>query len=363
MLFPASAVRFSQKTRGHGAMAADRPATRPISITALSGEVVTSWYWGRCLHDLSGMQLNGPSIPLDYCHDDAEVLGLCDKFDTSAGRLDVSAELVPFSAEDRASEIAYKADQGVPYQASIFFDPRTVKVEELDAGQVAQCNGKQVEGPLMIFRQWSLRGVAICPYGVDQNTSSQFCEAGEFSIPITRSETTMSVENTNAAPAEPAATQATPQTPPAAAEPAAAITAAEPVAVAQPAMPVASATTGQQAAQPADARKEEGKRFLDTFGDKGGRWFAEGLSFEEAQTKFNLELRAENEELKKRMAGAQLSGAAPAANGAVTFGEEKPLSFDPVGTDANASKLTEAQTRYGKGFGAFVAGIKMPTSR
>ena len=356
--FPAAAVQFGAATQS---AAGDR-ATIPVGITALSGEVVNSWYWGPCLHDLGGMQTHKPTLPLDYCHDDSEVLGFCGKFDIADGKLAVSATVVPFTDDDRASEVAYKAGKGVPYESSIFFDHRGAKIEELDAGQVATCNGKQVEGPLTIFRQWSLRGVAICPYGLDKNTASQFREGEEVSISIERSDS-MSTNTAPAAgqqtadpPATPAAQPAAPATPPAAAGQQAATTAA--AKPSQPADESVPAAAGQQAAQP--TRKDEGKRFLEAFGDRGGRWFAEGLSFEEAQTKFTAELRAENEELKKRLGGAQFAGGTTNAAGAMSFGEEKPLSSEPAGNDPAAGKLAENQTRYGKGFGAFCTGIAMP---
>jgi hypothetical protein len=71
-------------------------------------------------------------------------------------------------------------------------------------------------------------------------------------------------------------------------------------------------------ARPAE-RAKEGHQFLAAFGDRGGRWFAEGKSFAEAQSLYLGELRAENErltrekdELKKQLA-ANRGEAAPVA--------------------------------------------------
>jgi hypothetical protein len=331
--FPAHAVRFAAR-RGDG------PPNREVEITALSGDTVPSWYFGPCLHDLSGMNLHKASLPLDYCHNSDEVVGVCHSFDTSEGKLKIGAKVVPFTDGDRASEIAYKADQGVPWESSIMFDPGTLKLQQLAAGEVSQCNGKQVEGPLTIFRKWDLRGVAVCPYGLDKNTSSKFAMGGEeFTITIQRSLNAMSVE-TSEKPAE--APEAVPA-----------------VATEQALQPVPT----EQATPPAAAipdRKSDGKRFLDAFGDRGGRWFAEGLSFEEAQIKYSAELSAENDELRRRLEGAKLAGGVQTADG-ISFGETKPLAFDPANPDPDAeSRLTIAQQRYGKGFGAFANSITLP---
>jgi hypothetical protein len=332
---------------------------RTCTITALSGEPVESWYWGRCLHDLAGMQVAKPALPLDYCHDDGDVVGFCDKFDVASGKLVASGQLTPFERDDRASEIAFKADAGVPWEASIFFDPRSMKIEVLDCGQLATVNGKQVEGPLTIFRQWSLRGIAICPYGMDAFTSSQFRDSqDQFTIPVTRS-TAMAEQATPpvapVAPVVPATPAPTPAVSPVAASPA--------EEAAKPQAAIASATGAQSVTPPAaqptaeQLRAVEGKKFTDAFGDRGGLWYAQGLSFDAAQAKFTAELKAENEGLKQRLGAAALAGAVPAAGGALSFGEAAPVSAEPAQADQAATKLASAQQKYGKGFGAFAAGI------
>lgn len=46
-----------------------------------------------------------------------------------------------------------------------------------------------------------------------------------------------------------------------------------------------------------DPRKEAAK-FIEAFGDKGGRWYAEGLSFDQAKDRYIEELKAENKRLQ-----------------------------------------------------------------
>jgi hypothetical protein len=80
--------------------------------------------------------------------------------------------------------------------------------------------------------------------------------------------------------------------------------------------------------KPADAPalsadRAECKRFVDAFGAVGGQWFAEGLSFEQAQVRFTKELREENEKLKGQ--NGELNKKLAAAGAA---GELTPVGFD-----------------------------------
>jgi hypothetical protein len=118
------------------------------------------------------MRLHKPRLPIDYVHDDKEILGYLNHFDSKSGDLIVSGALVPYKESDRASEIMHKHRQGVPYEASMNFGGDGIKIQEVAQGEVADVNGYQFEGPGIIIREWPLRGVAICPYGADQNTES-----------------------------------------------------------------------------------------------------------------------------------------------------------------------------------------------
>lgn len=170
-IIPAGALRFAASietdTKG-----ADGLKPVPVTLRARSAGVVNHWYFGRTVHDFAGMKTTGPTLPLDYCHHCDEVVGFSDKQDVSTGELVMSGQLVPFTADDRASEIIHKSRNKVPYQASVTFDSGNLVIEEVPAGMSATVNGRTIEGPLTIFRQWQLRGCAVCPYGMDANTST-----------------------------------------------------------------------------------------------------------------------------------------------------------------------------------------------
>jgi len=146
--------------------------TAPVRLVARSGKPIEHWFWGRVVHDLAGMQMHKSRLTIDYAHDDKEIVGYLNKFETEDGDLVASGALVPFKDNDRATEIVHKSKAGVPYEASINFGGEGIKIQELGAGELAQVNGYEFEGPGMVIREWPLRGVAICPYGADMNTDS-----------------------------------------------------------------------------------------------------------------------------------------------------------------------------------------------
>ena len=148
----------------------DRSAA--LRMVARSGKPIEHPYWGNIVHDLSGVRMHKARIPVDYCHDPKEIVGYLNHFDSGSGDLVTTGALVPFKDSDRATEVLHKMDAGVPYEASINFGGDGIKIEEIGAGQVAQVNGYQFEGPGVIVREWPLRGVAICPYGADMHTES-----------------------------------------------------------------------------------------------------------------------------------------------------------------------------------------------
>jgi hypothetical protein len=172
----------------------------PVRLVARSGKAIQHWFWGSVVHDLAGMSLHKPRIPIDYIHDMNQVIGYLNKFDKTSGDLVTSGALVPFKDSDRATEIIHKMKAGVPYEASINFGGDGIKFEEIAEGQTCEVNGARFEGPGVVIREWPLRGVAICPYGADMNTESRSLSASDktysaavFAAPgTTKKETDMS---------------------------------------------------------------------------------------------------------------------------------------------------------------------------
>jgi hypothetical protein len=184
---PESACRFAGgeiefRENGEGSK------TAPIKLKARSGQSINHWFWGKVVHDMSGCK-HKQRIAVDYAHNEGEILGYVNHFDTESGDLYLSGALTPFSDSDRASEVMHKMKAGVPYEASIFFGGDGIKIQEVAEGEMAPVNGYQFEGPGVIIREWPLRGVAICPYGADSNTESVSLTGGKsFAAEVVKTE-------------------------------------------------------------------------------------------------------------------------------------------------------------------------------
>lgn len=342
----------------------------PVKLVALSGEIVNHWWFGPVIHDLAGMTPAADKLPLDYCHFCDEVIGFSDKQDVTSGQLVMSGQLVPFTAEDRASEVLFKGKSGVPYQASIYFDPGEMVIEEVPAGMSTQVNGKELPGPLTVFRQWKLRGAAVCPYGMDSHTETQFSANDQKEVEIK-----CKGEQTAEAAAEPTevAPEATAESNPDE-KPATELAPEE----TKPEVPTEveekSATPPTELAAEPDPivpPVHAGKDFLTAFGAQGGVWFAEGKSFDEARTLFTKSLQDKVGELTGQIAAKDKShadqvaalkktNAEQAALLAANRGEASPMTF--TSAEEKAPPKESKVNSLPDGMAKFAANIKMPRS-
>lgn len=298
---PASALQFSVgafelASNGESAKSA------PFRMVARSGKPIEHWFWGNVVHDLDGMRLHKNRLPIDYAHDAKEVIGYANHFESESGDLVVSGALVPFKDSDRATEIIHKQREGVPYEASINFGGDGIRLEEVRDGQSVQVNGYQFSGPGVVIREWPLRGIAICPYGADANTSTEFAAQTQFLVEITEAEmpeeqeqlTAAHLENNQEAQQQEAEAQA--------------VDAAQPADLDTVAEVVADEAATVEAAATELTGRSEGQRFLEAFGDQGGVWFAQGRTFSEATDLYVAALKSENESLKQRLSARRGEG-------------------------------------------------------
>jgi hypothetical protein len=338
----------------------------PVSMIARTGQPIEHWYWGRVVHDFAGMKLNKKRIAIDYVHDDAEVLGYINKFETGTGDLVLSGAITPFEDKDRATEVLYKGREGVPYEASIDFCGAGIKIQELAQGEVAEVNGYQFEGPGVIIREWPLRGVAICPHGADENTVTSFTKSDSTNISVTLFSKEHSMSKANPAEANPTpAVEADKDKPVDEAE--------KNPAVETPATPA----EGQQPPQAAPVDAKLSHAFVAAFGDVGARWFLEGKSFQSATTEFVGSLKtkhgqdvaalkaehakeverltAENTSLKERFAALKLGNDPVQFEAATEPGDKKPRN-EPA---KDPSKLS---SKVGDNIAKVAGAIKLPTT-
>lgn len=298
---PASALQFSVgqfELKSNG----ENSKTAPFRMVARSGKPIEHWFWGNVVHDLSGMKLAKPRVAIDYAHDPKEIVGYANHFESDTGDLVVSGALVPFKESDRATEVIHKQREGIPYEASINFGGDGIKLEEVAPGQTTLVNGYEFSGPGVVIREWPLRGIAICPYGADMNTSTEFSADAQIVVQIEEAEMATELtaahldneENQSIAEAQAVeANQATVTDTPAEPSPETSVEAAE------PAMPAEAAT---------ELAASEGPKFLAAFGDRGGVWFAQGKTFAEAQQLYIESLKSEVEQLKQRLSASRVEG-------------------------------------------------------
>lgn len=293
----------------------------PIELLARSGQPIYHWYWGQVIHDMAGFRAAGPTLPLDHCHDGSDGIGFLNQFEAPPAGLTVRGNLVSVSENDTADTIRKKKEAGVPYQASIFFDPNDFTVEELRPGQTAQVNGFTVLGPATIFRQWTLRGVALCLYGADKNTSAKFSAA------------------MGAPPVEIEIAEFTPPTPPA----------APPDGASDP--------PAERVSDSRETLTAELQRFVGQFGAaNGAAWFAAGKSWAEALELHAGELRTQLTAKDTELAAAQAKLAA-LPRGELTPVSSNPGDAPPAGQPARPDKFEE---RLGPNLARFARALVLP---
>lgn len=318
---PAAAMRcvvgtFELGDNGEGAK------TAPFRMVARTGDSIDHWYWGRVVHDLSGMRRHKAKLPIDYAHDDKEVIGYANFFDASSGDLEVGGTLVPYKDTDRASEVIYKAKQGVPYEASINFGGDGIVLEEFAAGQQVEVNGRQFSGPVTVIRQWPLRGIAVCPYGADANTSTALSAEHTQEVTVVKHDPTkLNAES------QPEATEAE----------VAAVEVAEvndtPAEAAESATVEAVQPTPEATPEPA-ALKRTGQEYLDRFGDQGGVWFAQGKEWDDCVLLHERSLRDRIENLEAKLSAYESQ-----------LGESEPVTFEAPQEDKPVRRGIENKIR------------------
>lgn len=273
----------------------DGAASAPFRMVARTGDALDHWWWGKVVHDLGGMRLHKPKLPIDYAHDDGEVIGYANHFDASSGDLEVTGALIPFGATDRAAEVIHKARAGVPYEASINFGGEGIEIDKYGEGAKIAVNGREFSGPITVIRSWPLRGIAVCPYGADMNTSTSLNSARNVEV------TVMKKEATEQAAELVASVEAAPETD------AAEISQEIVEAAAQP------AATNEAAQHKAPG----GLDYLERFGDRGGVWFAQGKSWAECLELERDQMAAEIEQLRAELSALKAEG------------ERSPVNFQP----------------------------------
>jgi len=282
MKVPVDVMKFAVHAMAVGDNGEDAKSA-PVELVALGGDPLDHYFFGPVVQDLEGMTHRN-RIAIDYNHDSDQIIGYINKFSTEGGKLTLSGALTPFKDNDRATEIIHKSKAGVPYEASIFFAPSKpgdTKIEEVQAGEKVEVNGKELHGPLTVFRSWTLRGVAVCPYGADADTATHVQTQNQKEVEVQvmdKEKVEQTVEESKDSEVQNVETKGE---------------------VTEP--KVESGETKSVEEQTNDDRAEF-KQFVEAFGnEKAADYFAQGLSIADAHVQFAKDARKKIEELSSKV--------------------------------------------------------------
>lgn len=296
--------------------------SRPVKILARTPDVVNHYYWGRCVHDFSGMT-RPDVLRLDWKHDDEQCVGTAAKHTVDDKGLWLDGTIESLEDGDRAEKIMREADADRPFEASISFDPFSCVVEYVPEGMSAEVNNGTFDGPGVIFRQWRLRATAICPYGYDPGSQAKF---SADNVPAASSPFLWKESPAMTKTAETTSQQTT--------------AAGDTVDTAK----LVAQTTDDARAQ----FQAELGRFNTVFGDKGPGYFSQNMKFEAAAIKHIGDLTAQltaektaRSEAEARLASAAGNFGANAVNTGTPAETQTPKavgSFTQARTQAAAAK-------------------------
>lgn len=344
---PQEAFRFKAAETLQLAQAADGAKVVPVTILARTPDVVDHWYFGPCIHDMAGARFK-KKVPIDWCHWHDLNVGYADNIvaDEKTG-LTLSGKIISLRDDDMAAEIIGRGKLGVPYEFSIeAWVPW--RLEFLAEGMTAECNGQTIEGPCLIFREWTFKGGGVCPFGVDGGTSTNFSPSGGrresdaprdvefilFSEPnaMAKQAATTDTKQATDPPAEGQQLSTDKQNPPAVSSP---------------------------AEDPAKAFAAKLAQFTAKFGDvNGSKWAAAGKSYEEAlelhAAELSAQLKTQTEASGKKIEELEVKLAA------VDKGELMPVS----GGDSNKPTVPSGlELKLGSNLAKVANSLKIPGAK
>lgn len=153
------------------AAAADDTSPPTFSLVAYTGAPIRqSWSRNALVMDLGGMDLSNQSIPILFGHDASleSVVGQATSVKSDGSQLLV--EGVVLGVSETASRVLELARRGMKFQASIGAD--VGRIENIQAGESVQVNGRTFAGPVSIVRGSALRETSIVLMGADASTSA-----------------------------------------------------------------------------------------------------------------------------------------------------------------------------------------------
>ena len=159
--------------------AADKKGPRRFRMVAYSGEIVPShWRWGKLAIDLEGLQIGRQRVAVLRDHSPSRIVGFTEQI--AKEKEGIVAEGVFSEVTPDGREALAIAEEGFPWQASIFVPP--LSVEQVEEGAETQVNGRTLTGPGTVFRKSVLREISFTAVGADENTDAVALAAGQDTV-------------------------------------------------------------------------------------------------------------------------------------------------------------------------------------
>lgn len=143
--------------------------TRKFAGVAYSGGVIQNhYYWGDVIFELSSISLSQQKLPALVEHVRLLRCGYSTELTSSnADGLIVNGILL---SNDEGSKVAKDSDEGFPWQMSVHIEPSVVM--EVMSGTSVEVNGRQVAGPITVFKNSKIIEVSFTATGWDSDTSA-----------------------------------------------------------------------------------------------------------------------------------------------------------------------------------------------
>jgi hypothetical protein len=139
----------------------------PFLITAYTGAMVKTW-WGKLLIDISGIKAVA-KMPILREHLRDRVVGFSTKAWKDKQNFMIQGEFSQKTPD--GLEVFDLAQEGFPWQASIGVWPEKIQILQSDK-ETVKVNGREVRGPLEIWRETTVREVSFCALGADPEAAA-----------------------------------------------------------------------------------------------------------------------------------------------------------------------------------------------
>jgi len=158
----------------------EKEDTPKLKMKVYSGGVIEGhWYWDRLAIDLKGVKFDRTKYPILEQHMTSRKIGYSGK-PTIDGAITLNPDNVVFVDTEASQEFQKVAEQGFPFQASLYAVPSVI--ERVEEGEKVQVNGFIFKGPGHVWRKCLYQESSVCVFGWDKQTESSVFSKEETEI-------------------------------------------------------------------------------------------------------------------------------------------------------------------------------------